>query len=259
MKFAVVGDPVAHSRSPAIHEAGYRQLGLEATYVHWHVRPDEFGDVVSALRTRSIDGVNVTMPHKSRAFAAVDRRSPDAERTGAVNTIVVHGGELVGYNTDVAGVRHALAKVGTRPTDTVMVLGAGGAAAAALVAAEDNRLLLSARRSESGRELLARVGVDGEVRPWGNAEQAAVVINATPLGMRGESLPPGVVERSGAFIDMVYGDQATPAVRDAVNIGIPFADGIDMLVGQAVEAFELFTGSPISPFVLEMAARTAET
>lgn len=256
MRFAVVGDPIAHSRSPAIHTAGFRNLGIDATYEHWQVAVDEFDLVVDALREGSLDGVNVTMPHKGNAWAAVDERSSDAERTGAVNTIVVRSDRLVGHNTDVAGVRHALGRIGADDTAEILLLGAGGAAAAALMAVEMHPVVVSARTSDAAQAVLRDTGVEGRVASWGTMLQGAIVINATPLGMHGENLPDGVVERAGSLIDMAYGANQTPAVWNAVNIGLPYADGIDMLVGQAVEAFELFTGRTISPFVLDMAART---
>ena len=196
------------------------------------------------------------MPHKAAAHASVDRRSEAARRTGAVNTIVVADGELVGHNTDAAGVAYALGKTGDEPS-TVLLLGSGGAAAAALLGIGDREVVVSARNEQQAADLLERTGVEGSTAAWGTAIQGAAVINATPLGMDGENLPDGVVERAGALVDMAYGAGMTPAVRDAVNIGLPYADGIDMLVGQAVEGFELFTGRTISPFVLDMAARTA--
>ncbi|MGI9665552.1 MAG: shikimate dehydrogenase family protein [Acidimicrobiia bacterium] len=257
MKFAIVGDPVAHSLSPRIHNAGFLELGIDAEYVHMQITDAEFRGVIDRLRSGDLDGVNITMPHKARAYSAVDSRSDDAYRTRAVNTIVSKGGQLVGHNTDIDGVRYAAKKTSLGEDTPALILGSGGAAAAAVVALEDSPLVVSSRDQSDAENLLRRCSAEGTTLPWGTPLQGALVVNATPLGMHGELLPDGLVERAGGLIDMTYGEGQTAAVRDAVNFGFPYADGIDMLVGQAVSAFDIFTGQDISPFVLDAAARGA--
>lgn len=256
MRFAVVGDPVAHSRSPAIHNAAFAAAHVEAEFEFVHLPADQFEQVVDALKSGLLDGVSVTMPHKRSAFAGVDERSDDAVRTGAVNTIVVDEDRLVGHNTDVAGVRYALATVESDATAPVLILGTGGAAAAALLAVEGRRVFVSGRVAEKSHALAHRVGVEATVLPWGSPVPMATVINATPLGMAGELLPDGVVERAGALVDMTYGIERSPAVAHALALGLPTADGLTMLVGQAIEAFELFTGLPAPAMTMEQAARS---
>lgn len=255
MRFAIVGDPVEHSRSPAIHNAAFESLGISAEFDFWKVSRERFSDVEGALRTRELDGASVTMPHKHHAFEATDVLSDTARRTGAVNTMVLRNGGLFGHNTDVMGVLHALNAVGTRQDEPVLILGTGGAAAASLVAVEGREISVSGRNAAASQALIDRVGVEAGVVPWGTWVQSATVINATPLGMHRESLPAGVTERAGALIDMTYGDQRSPAFTDAMAFGIPAADGLTMLVGQAVEAFEVFTGQQASVLVMEQAAR----
>ncbi len=257
MRFAVVGDPVEHSRSPAIHNAAYATLGVDAEFGFLQVPMDRFKEVVDALRTGHLDGVSVTMPHKQNAFAGVDETSKDATRTGAVNTIVSEHDRLVGYNTDVAGVVHAMASVESDHSAPILILGTGGAAAAALLAVERRQVFVSGRDERKSSVLADRLGVDAEILSWGSAVQMATVINATPLGMAGEQLPVGIVERAGALIDMTYGPGRTPAVAQALSLGLPTADGLTMLVGQAVEAFELFTGLKAPVMTMEQAARGA--
>ncbi|MEN8040423.1 MAG: shikimate dehydrogenase [Actinomycetota bacterium] len=256
MKFAVVGDPVDHSRSPAIHNAAFASLGVDAHFDSWRVAPDSFDVVVEALRTGELQGVSVTMPHKHNAYAAADELSLEASRTAAVNTLVMQDGGLVGHNTDVAGVRHALAEVEQSDEAPILLLGYGGAAAAALLAVDGRDVFVSGREVPKARALIDRVRVEAEVLPWGEPVQMATVINATPLGMSGEHLPDGVVERAGALVDMTYGPRRSPAVSDALAIGYPVVDGLAMLVGQAAEAFELFTGEHASIFVMDQAARS---
>lgn len=255
MRFAVVGDPVEHSRSPAIHNAAFAALGVEADFTLMEVPFDRFADVVVALRAGDLDGVSVTMPHKQHAHDAADELAPDAARTGAVNTLVVKDGRLVGYNTDITGVRHALQSVEASRHHPILILGYGGAAAAALLAVEGRDVSISGRDPQKARALVARVGVDADVIEWGRAIQMATVINATPLGMAGETLPDGIIERCSALVDMTYGPRRSPAVTDAQAFGFPVADGLMMLVGQAAEAFELFIGLRPSIPVMEQAAR----
>jgi shikimate dehydrogenase len=257
MRFAVVGDPVEHSRSPAIHNAAFEVAGVDAAFDFMRVPSDRFEDVLDALRRGDLDGVSVTMPHKNNAFVGVEAHSEEAARTGAVNTIIVRDGRLVGYNTDVAGVRYALESAESRASSAILILGTGGAAAAALLAVDGRQVFVSGRSEEKSHSLADRVGVDVQVVPWGSAVQMATVINATPLGMKGEQLPDSVVERAGAFIDMTYGPGRTPAVAQALSLGLPTADGLTMLVGQAVEAFELFTGLSAPVMTMEQAARGA--
>lgn len=255
MRFAVVGDPVEHSRSPAIHNAAFAARDIDAEFGWLQVRRGEFYRVVKALRSGELDGVSVTMPHKHAAYDVVDERSDSAMRTGAVNTIVVERNHLMGHNTDVAGVRHALDGLEPDTTAPILILGTGGAAAAALLAVDNRQVYLSGRSETRARSLTDRVGVDGTVVAWGEPVTMATVINATPLGMEGEDLPDGVVERAAALLDMTYGGQRSPAVAHALALGIPIADGLTMLTGQAAEAFELFTGQKPPTMTMEQAAR----
>ena len=256
MRFGVVGDPVDHSRSPAIHNAGFVALDIDATFEPIQVAHDSFGAVVVELRRGALAGVSVTMPHKDNAYAAVDDRDELAERSMAVNTIVAEGGELHGYNTDVAGVRHAIDLLGLAQDVPVMLLGHGGAARAAIVALDGRTIHVAGRDVARATSLVQAVGSDALVVPWGTAAEGAVVVNATPLGMHGEHLPCRIVDTASGLVDMTYGTDPAPAIVTAASRGIPYADGIDMLVGQAVRAFEIFTGRSAPIRVLERAART---
>ncbi len=256
MKFAVVGDPVEHSRSPAIHTAAFRSLSIDADFGFMRVPADRFHEVVQALRSGHLDGVSVTMPHKHNAFEAADELSDLAARSEAVNTLTVESGCLMGHNTDVAGVLHALATVGMNAYGPILLLGSGGAAAAALVAVAGRDVYITARDKENADALISRVDVGATSVSWGTSVALATVINATPLGMAGESLPDGVVERAAALIDMTYGAERSPSVAHAIALGLPTADGLTMLVGQAGEAFKIFTGEEAPMLVMDQAARS---
>lgn len=254
MRFAVVGDPVSHSRSPAIHRAAFEATGIEAAYDAIQVPLGGFGTVVAEIERGDLTGVNVTMPLKREAFTACDDVSQEASASGAVNTVTADDERIHGDNTDVDGVRHSLERLGVDQAP-VLILGGGGAARAACVALSGRDLLVTTRRPEVAAETLDRTSVRGRTVAWGSPVTGAIVVNATPLGMRGEELPIQVLTEASGLVDMVYGDDISPAVRQARRMGIPVSDGIDMLVGQAARAFEIFVGQPAPIEVMERAAR----
>ncbi len=254
MRFAIVGDPVDHSLSPDIHNAAFAHLGMDARYERLPTARGSFARVIELLRSGALDGVNVTMPHKASAYEAVDSVSEAARRTLAVNTIVRRDGHIAGDNTDVDGVRHSrsLLNVVDAP---ILVLGTGGAARAAIVACSDGEVTVMARHPERATTALEACSVRGAVVEWGVPVEGAILINATPLGMHGEVLPTVALEAASGLIDMAYGSEPTPAVGWAVLNGIPVADGIDMLIGQAIAAFEAFTGRTAPIDVMAATAR----
>jgi shikimate dehydrogenase len=239
-----------------MHEAAYRTLGIAASYVHLRVAPGAFPTVTEMLERSELDGVNVTMPHKAAAFEAVDERSDLVHRTGAVNTIVVDRGRLVGHNTDVAGVRHAMDSLNLDDELPVTILGSGGAASAAAVALDGRRIRICARDPDAAAGLARRAAIAADIVPWGYIPTGTILVNATPIGMKGETLPTGVIEGAVGIIDMAYGPSVTPTVAAASRAGTPFADGITMLVGQAGAAFRLFVGLEAPMDIMETAARS---
>ncbi|MCB1245832.1 MAG: shikimate dehydrogenase [Acidimicrobiia bacterium] len=256
MRYAVIGDPIAHSLSPLIHTAGFATLDIDAVYDRIRVPAGRFDEVVVRLRNGDLTGINVTMPHKHAAYLSVDRRTVPAERTAAVNTIVVSDGILHGDNTDVAGIQFGLEELGV-PTDApILVLGAGGAAGAALLACADRPVSVSARRREAVGQMVQRIDVEAGSVPWGVPVPGAVVVNATPLGMHGEDLPDGIIERAAGYLDTTYG-HAAPARLRAAECGIPVTDGRSVLLGQAIAAFRRFTGreAPVAAMRAALDAR----
>jgi len=240
----LVGDPVEHSRSPAIQRAALGAAGIEGSYEARRVDGSGMASAVAEVRYGEFDGANVTMPHKEAAFALADRVSETALRAGVVNTLIHRDGMAAGDNTDVPGMRSVWDETGMGDIGPVLVLGSGGAAAAALVAFADHDIKISARSSERAQALLARTRVSGEVVEWGSAVQGAAVVNATPIGMGGEMLPDGIIERAAGLIDLPYGAERTPAVIAAFALGLPIADGREVLLAQAAGSFELWTGLP---------------
>lgn len=236
-----MGDPVSHSRSPAIFRAAFAAAGIDGEYTAREVDSEGLRQAFEHLRHGRLDGFNVTMPHKAEAFSLCDRVEPEAERAGSVNTVVREGREAVGHSTDIAAVRDCWR---TMPeAGPILILGAGGAAAASAVALENRGTLYIASRSfGSGSALADRLGIElGEVH-WGVPVVMAKVVNSTPLGMKEETLPEDVLALASGLLDMPYAAAPTPAVARARERGIPMVDGLELLLTQAGHGFRLWTG-----------------
>jgi shikimate dehydrogenase len=228
-----------------MHNAAFAALGLDWTYELLDVPPDQLPDAMRRLRSRETGGANVTIPYKRAVMDQLDTIDPEAVRAGAVNTIAREGARLVGSNTDLAGVRSAIAEVGLEPREAnVVILGAGGSARAAAVALDGAHLTFVARRP-------AEVDLPGRVVAWTDpswpraARSADLLLNATPLGRREEMpLRPNALPRDGAVIDLVYVRGGTPLVRKARSLGLRTADGWGILLAQGARSFEIWTGKP---------------
>lgn len=250
----IIGDPVVHSRSPAIHNAAYVACGLDWSYVAFPVPAGRGGEAVAAMRTLSIAGLNVTMPHKLAAAAACDEITVTAATLEAVNTVVRRGDRLVGDSTDGDGFVRAFRDEGLDPAGCrVLVLGAGGAARAITYAlgAEGAQVTVAARHDDRAQAaaLLApnatTTTFDAQTDELNHViADADVVVNATPLGMAGESPPfdPGAFQANHVVIDTVYEPLETPMLVAARERGARAVNGIGMLVHQAALAFTQFTG-----------------
>jgi shikimate dehydrogenase len=240
---ALLGHPVAHSVSPQIHNAAFAAAGIDAVYAAFDIVPERIDDAVDAIATLGLLGANVTVPHKRAAFLRVPRRAQAAELTGAANTIYWDGDALAVDNTDVAGLGTVLRDLGVG-ADPVLLLGAGGVARAAAVALGEvgAQVEVVARREAAAVEIRAIAAAAGaECSP---VEQPRLVINATPLGLQGETLPDRFMdlEPGQIALDLVYGSSDTPFLAAARAAGATVADGRGMLLSQAAAAFERWTG-----------------
>ena len=243
----IIGDPVGHSRSPAMHNAAFDALGLDWVYVAFPVPRGQGAAAVQAVATLGLAGLNVTMPHKADAAAACDDLSSEAAALGAVNTVVNMDGTLAGHSTDGDGFLRALDDEGiTVAGRRAVVLGSGGAGRAITHALGrvGAHVTVAARRPEAARSAAAlapggvAVGVDELA-----VESFDVVVNATPLGMEGQP-PPFDTDRLHAdqfVFDTVYPVE-TPLLREARARGLRAAGGLDMLVHQGALSFSLWTG-----------------
>lgn len=254
MKLAVFGSPVRHSLSPVMQNVALAAAGIDGDYVAMDVDGEAFRTGVAAMRSGELNGANVTMPHKALAYDLCDVRSPEAERAGAVNTLAVVGSDLIGANTDVQGIAAAWRWCELPDDGPINIVGSGGAAAAALVALAGRDLWVVARRVDRAVAMVERTEVEARVRGWDDRMRDGVLVNATPIGMGGELLPDNILSSAQGLFDMAYRDGATPAVAKLRARGMAVAEGLDMLIGQAVGSFKIWTGVAIDPAVMRAAA-----
>lgn len=261
----VMGWPLNHTLSPAIHTAAFRRLGIDWAYLTFPVPPQHLAEAIGGLRALGGIGVNVTIPHKEAVIAHLDQLSGDAVAIGAVNTIQRMGERLIGHNTDVDGFREFVsgdAGIRVEGTDAV-VLGAGGAARAVVKALDDlgaRSIAIVARSSERGAALKDLVGTArARVEPWDRAadlaQEAHMVVNATPLGTEGDDPVPGTRWHPGqSVVDLVYLPPTTPMVEAARSAGADAWGGVGMLVRQAAASFQVWTGQDPPLEVMSAAA-----
>lgn len=253
----VIGDPVAHSLSPLLHQTMIDQTGAAYRYDVRTVRPEELPAFVRWAKDGGCAGFNVTMPHKEAILPLLDEVDTTAASCGAVNTVCIREGRAIGHNTDGTGFLDSLAGQGFYPQGrTVLLLGAGGAAKAvghALAAAGAGRIIVCARCLERAAALAAQLPGCGEgiVLAQDAIQRAAaacdLLVNATPLGMAGspafarldflQAMPPHAV-----VYDLVYHPRRTALLEAAARQGLRTVGGIDLLIRQAVRAFTFFTG-----------------
>ena len=262
-RLVILGHPVAHSRSPAMHNAALAYLGLAQRYEAIDVLPAELNRVLAALAAQHAGG-NVTIPLKE-ALARTASCTALAERVGAVNTFWHDDGRLIGHNTDVAGATATIQALCGSRTLTVRcaVLGAGGAAAAVLVALDDlgcADIVITSRSSIRASNLVDRLGVTADVVSSADAavRGAGLVINATPIGLHDESSPVGIehLEPDATVFDLVYRVDETAWVRQCRALGHRAVDGFPMLIEQGAAAFACWFGSRPPSEVLIQGARS---
>jgi len=257
----LIGDPVEHTMSPAMHNAAFKKLGLDYTYIPFRVRPEELPRAVDGLKALNVRGFNVTIPHKVSVIPLLDSLDPLAEKIGAVNTVVNENGGLRGYNTDAAGFLRTLLGRGIEPQDkNIVILGAGGAARAIsyILAEKGAHLTILNRKlelewAEDIRQLI-REDLGREVRVMeltprklaAALEGAAILVNATSVGMSPASgrspAPARLLRRRLVVFDIVYNPVMTKLLKEAKEAGARIISGVDMLAWQGALAFEKWTG-----------------
>ena len=273
MRLQVIGDPVLHSKSPAIQGAMLAALGLDIPYDAHVVRRGELPQYLAWARDNGVTGFNATMPHKEDLLPLLDEIDPAARRVGAVNTVCLRDGKWVGFNTDGGGAVAALEGAGLWPVQTVALLGAGGAAKAValtLSAAGAGQVWVCNRTLSRAEELCAQDPL-GRLKPAPFdsdtlaklCQTADLLVNCTNLGMEGcphqfedfgfvDALP----SRAGVF-DLIYHPAETELLAHARRRGLPTVNGLPMLVNQAVLALEHFLARPLDRVAMAAAASGA--
>lgn len=242
----VIGDPIAHSLSPLIHNGWLRDMGFNATYEAMHVSEGGFSSALKTLEKHDCLGVNVTLPHKHAALQAAQHRSTTAQKIGAANTLTFRGeGNWHADNTDAPGFLEALGPIDTRK-DSIVILGAGGSARAIVHALSASGVSISIlnRSVERAHALTGELGSKSTVVAPINQyreyiDSATIIVNTTSMGHDGEilSLPVG---EGRTFFDISYGKISAPQIKHAADQDWIAKDGLTMLVAQAAFSFKIW-------------------
>ena len=257
----VIGDPIEHTMSPVMHNAVFKEMGMDYVYVAFQVKKEGLGEAIQGMRGLNIRGLNVTIPHKVAIIPFLDKLDQLAERIGAVNTVVNDDGVLTGYNTDAEGFLQALLEKGVEPKGkNVVILGAGGASRGIsfILAGRGANLVILNRLQELdwavelARQITRVFRKEVEALELNEENLAAVLgwadilVNATSVGMypdtdetpvNSDLLRPGLI-----VVDIVYNPIKTRLLREAETVGAKTVGGLNMLAWQGALAFELFTG-----------------
>ena len=259
---AVLGSPIRHSLSPALHRAAYAALGLTGwVYERYEVDADRLADFV-ASRDGSWRGLSMTKPLKVAALA-LGRADPVARSAGGANTLIFDGDQRRLYNTDVGGLIAALATAGVTDCGSMTVLGAGATARSALVSAAQlglRSVTVLARRPEQARDLAATgagLGLEMSVLDWQALPSAADLLLSTVTADAAAERADRLASSAGVVFDVVYDPWPTPLAEAAAARGRTVLNGLDLLVGQAVLQVELMTGHRVAAEVLQAAGREA--
>jgi len=258
-KLAVIGDPIAHSLSPALQNFLIRHFALPFTYEALQIRQNDLPEMMQRLRNGEFCGINVTLPHKQTVLSFLDELDATAQKIGAVNTIVVEAGRLIGHNTDVCGFSRSLETAGIAVANRkAFVLGAGGAARAvifALLQANVGQIMVCNRNAERAATLITAFATHAATNqlqcvPWSgradwiNKNEVNLLINATRVGMHPHDdespLPDHVFTDQMAVADLVYNPVQTRFLRAANSAGAKIVSGLGMLIYQGVAAMELW-------------------
>lgn len=251
MKYAIIGYPVAHSLSPAMHEAGFKALGLDAEYHRIPLQLPELGAGVEFLRQRAYDGWNVTYPLKEEMISFLDAVTPAALDIGAVNTVKVTEGFLQGHNTDGEGFIESLSTKGyVFRQKKAVILGAGGAARAIAVslARLGVELLILNRTGNKAQKLADHISALGGEASWGILASGEwlrsvdLLIQTTPVGMQGEEYGFTLqgIHSSAWVVDLIYYPVMTPFLSQAARYGCKTMNGLEMLLYQGALAWKFW-------------------
>ncbi len=256
-QYAIIGDPVSHSLSPAIYNTMFDYYGINAGFISIRVKRSELRHIRDIIKTYRLSGFTCTMPHKREIIRYLDWISVNASEIGSVNAVINKDNALIGYNTDGDGMLRAIESTGYRVKGIrAVILGSGGAARAAAcsLAASADSVSVVARRNEQAQrlsKLIRSFGCRSEPYGWGDmssaCKDAGLLINATPIGMEGQpdfddGAALGMLNKDALVLDMVYKPRETVLAHLAREIGLHCESGQGMLLEQAYGAFRIWTG-----------------
>jgi shikimate dehydrogenase len=255
IKFGVIGDPIAQSKSPLMMNAAFEKIGYPGVYEKYHVKPDELADAIKQFRAQSFRGLNVTIPHKVAIMAHLDEIDEDARHIGAVNTVVNDNGKLIGYNTDGIGyVRSLLEETGFSPEGKrILFLGAGGAARGviyAMLKQKPSFVGITNRTLEKAEELANSLQSFGTVQALSESayrnERWDLIVNTTSVGMFPDvdatPFDANLVQSNMLVSDLIYNPRETKLLLEAKTRGARIHNGFGMFIYQGAYAFEYWTG-----------------
>lgn len=252
--YAVIGDPIDHSLSPAIHNAAFAFLGLDCTYIAYRIPKGELAEGIKALKLINIAGFNVTIPHKVEMMKLLDEMDEDCKTIGATNTVNNENGKLKGYNTDMDGFLEPIKQrnLSCKYSD-VLLVGAGGAARAIVAAfakEKAHKVTIANRTREKANDLVKfanKLGLESEYIDLTDAGNTAgnykFIINATSVGMKNNSSPISTrnINKDCIVYDIVYTPVDTELLEQSKKQGASIIYGWEMLLAQAMRSFEIWT------------------
>lgn len=243
MNFAVIGHPIAHSFSPFLHEVNFKENNDSHAYIALDIEPQNLKNIRQIIKEHNLSGFNVTVPHKEQIISYLDEVHSSAAQVGAVNTVLVNGEQLIGYNTDVSGYKHSFINSFTETDKKVLILGAGGASKAVLAAhLQMNHTVTIVARNPKSFNGFKNKDFKKLLINEGYSETYDVVVNATPLGLKHEDAfkyfnLEDAVHEGTIGMDLIY----NPATTEFMKHFKIFKNGLDMLIYQAMDAYEIWT------------------
>ena len=246
-KYFVIGNPINHSLSPKLHNYWLTKNNIKAVYDRKKINQGDLESVISQVKEKKINGINVTVPFKKAVIPYLDQLSPEAEQTQSVNTIILSNGNLVGHNTDIAGFSRAIEELNLNiQNKKIFILGAGGVVPSIIFALKKmsvSQIIVSNRTKKKAEDLKSQFH-SLEIVDWGDIKDFDVIINATSLGLNKESinLDFSKVTNNKLFYDVIYNPEETNFLKEAKRLGNKIENGKLMFVYQAFEAFKLWHG-----------------
>ena len=242
-KYFVIGNPINHSLSPELHNFWIKKNNINAIYEKIKLEENELENFIRRLRNDEINGINVTVPFKNKVIKYLDKLSLEVETTGSVNTIYKNGNDIIGHNTDVAGfelgLRHSKINVLDK---SILILGAGGVVPSiiySLLSMGCKKIFLSNRTVEKAEKIKEKFD-DIDILKWGEIPDFDIIINATSVGLKGDSLDLDLNVKDKIFYDVIYNPKETQFLRKAREKGNKIENGKLMFVYQANQSFSIW-------------------